>query len=163
MTSSWWSKSSRKPVRPGLRRRCRPPVVEVLEDRTAPATFTVTNLADDGSCSLRQAIADANGTSEPDAIVFQAGLTGTITLTSGQLNVTRPVTINGPGSGALTISGNNASRIFRVDDGSDAVNTFAFSGMTLTQGNAPIPESGGAIEVASEDLTLTDVVVDNNS
>jgi hypothetical protein len=36
-------------------------------------------------------------TGDPDDIVFQAGLTGTITLTTGQLNVTRPVTITGPG------------------------------------------------------------------
>ncbi|MDG4548947.1 MAG: hypothetical protein P9F19_05990 [Candidatus Contendobacter sp.] len=45
------------------------------------ATFTVTNLADAGGGSLRQAILDANGAAGADTITFQAGLTGTITLT----------------------------------------------------------------------------------
>ena len=34
--------------------------VERLDDRTVPSTFTVTNLLDSGSGSLRQAIIDAN-------------------------------------------------------------------------------------------------------
>ena len=91
-----------------LKRPCRPSL-EVLEDRAVPATFTVTNLNDAGLGSLRQAIADSNGTTvENDVIVFQAGLTGTITLTTGQLPVVRSVTINGPGAGVLTISGGRA-------------------------------------------------------
>ena len=43
-----------------LRPRCRP-VVETLEDRLSPATFTVINTADTGAGSLRNAVDAANG------------------------------------------------------------------------------------------------------
>lgn len=43
---------------------------EFLEDRTAPATFTVSIPGDDGAGSLRQAIRDANTNPGTDAIVF---------------------------------------------------------------------------------------------
>jgi Right handed beta helix region len=148
--------ASRRP-----KRTC-PLSLEVLEDRIIPTTFTVTNLNDLGPGSLRQAIADSNNLAGDDAIVFQPGLTGTITL-NGQLNVTRPVTITGPGSGALTISGNNASRIFLVDNGSTAVQNFAFSGLTLTQGLATGSFQGGAIQVTSENLALSDMVITGNT
>src|SRR5262249_28748648 len=105
---------SRRRMRP--KRTCRP-AVEVLEARTVPSTFTVTNLNDAGFGSLRNAIGGANNLAGADVIVFQPGLTGTLTLTSGPLQVTDSVTITGPGAGALTISGNNVSRIFLVDDG----------------------------------------------
>src|SRR5205085_3631213 len=67
------------------------------------ATFTVTNLNDSGPGSLRQAIDDANGAGGPDVITFQAGLTGTITLTSGQLDLYDSVDIQGPGASAITV------------------------------------------------------------
>jgi hypothetical protein len=152
--------SSLRPKRP-----CRPSL-EVLEDRAVPATFTVTNL-NDGLLvpgSLRQAILDSNGTTvENDLIVFQPGLTGTLTLTDGQLAVTRPVTINGPGSGALTISGNNASRIFLVNDGSAGALNVAISGMTLTGGRETGLFPGGGIQVTDENLVLSDMVITSNT
>jgi hypothetical protein len=48
----------------------------------------------------------------PNEIDFAAGLHGTITLSTGELLITRSVTINGPGANQLAVSGNNASRIF---------------------------------------------------
>jgi hypothetical protein len=142
------------------RRTCRPGL-EVLEDRTVPST--VTNLADAGPGSLRQAIADANADpTSADTIVFQPGLTGTIVLTTGQLTVTGPVTIIGPGSGKLTISGNSQSRIFLFDNGSSSLNHYDLSGVTLTRGVTTGDQHGGAIEVASETLFLRDVVIANN-
>jgi parallel beta-helix repeat protein len=148
-----------------LKRPCRPSL-EVLEDRAVPATFTVTNLNDGllGPGSLRQAIRDSNGTTvENDLIVFQPGLTGTITLTDGQLAVTRPVTITGPGSGALTISGNNASRIFLVNDASAGALNVAISGMTLTGGRETGIFPGGGIQVTNENLVLSDMVITGNT
>jgi hypothetical protein len=62
--------------------------VEALEDRTLPSTFTVLNLADSGAGSLRQAVLDADAAPGQNDIVFAAGLSGTITLTSGELDLT---------------------------------------------------------------------------
>src|SRR5262245_17881810 len=94
------------------RRRLR---FELLEDRLAPATFTVLNNHDAGAGSLRAAILAANGTAAADVIAFAPALANqTITLTSGQLAITRPLTITGLGSNKLTIDGNNAGRIFRI-------------------------------------------------
>src|SRR5260370_18701488 len=79
------------------------PCLTVLEDRTVPSTFTVMNLADHGSGSLRDAIVAANQTPGADVIQFQAGLGGVITLTGGSLNITDSLTISGPGGPHLPI------------------------------------------------------------
>lgn len=83
------------------------------------ATFTVTNTNDSGAGSLRQAIIDANNLLENNVINFQDNLTGTITLTSGELVITGDLTINGTGTRNLivqrsTLSGTPNFRIFRV-------------------------------------------------
>ena len=50
------------------------PQLSVLEDRTVPATFTVTNLLDNGSIgSLRWAVDKANADPNADVIKFRAG------------------------------------------------------------------------------------------
>ncbi|MGH7963573.1 MAG: hypothetical protein ACRERD_17410, partial [Candidatus Binatia bacterium] len=61
----------------------------------AVTTFTVTNLDNAGTGSLRQAILDANALAGADIITFQSGLTGTITLTSGELTIADSVDIQG--------------------------------------------------------------------
>lgn len=73
---------------------------------SAPAaTLTVTSAADAGgtcpgaNCTLRQAIATAGAS---DTINFASGLT-TITLTSGELAITRNLIIAGPGANLLTV------------------------------------------------------------
>ena len=60
------------------------------------ATCTVTNTNDSGTGSLRDAIAMC---SSGDTIVFS--VTGTITLTSGELVIEKNLTIMGPGAGSL--------------------------------------------------------------
>jgi hypothetical protein len=135
--------------------------LEALEDRCVPATFTVTNLVDaavanpgDAPGTLRQAVFDANNTPGADVIDFQAGLTGTIPLTQGELTVTDAVDVQGPGAAVIAVSGNNSSRIFVLA----AATTI--SGLTLTGGITP--NSGGAI-MAAADLTLADSVVTGNT
>ena len=80
------SRRERQTSRPN-RRRTRL-YIEDLEGRCVPST--VTTLADAGAGSLRQAILDtpAGGT-----VDFQPGLTGTITLTSGELAINKNLTI----------------------------------------------------------------------
>src|SRR5262249_2276275 len=78
---------------------------------------------------------------------------GTITLTTGQLTInTNAVTIVGPGSGVLTVSGNNAGRVFEVD----GVNA-TIGGLTITGGlrHTIRNEVGGGIYVVGGGLTLT--------
>src|SRR5262245_54898747 len=81
-------------------------MLEQLEERALPTTLTVTSPADDGDGSLRTTIAIAqNG----DQIVFDDSLQGqTITLTSGELAVTKSLDIEGLGADKLTVSVNHA-------------------------------------------------------
>ena len=103
-------RSRRRPTR-----RCLP--LEQLEGRLVLTAFHVTTLADGVAGSLRDAITQANTHAGADIIVFQPGLTGTIALTGGELDITDDLTINGPGADKLTVSGNNTSRIFKVESG----------------------------------------------
>ncbi len=63
-------------------------------------TIVVTNTNDSGSGSLRNALSIANDGDTIDA----TGVSGTITLTSGELQVTHNVTINGPGAATLAVN-----------------------------------------------------------
>ena len=129
-------------------RRSAGPRLEVLEDRTLPSTYTVTNLNDSGTGSLRDAIAYADSHANID-IVFKHGLSGTITLTSGELLIGNSVTITGPGANALSISGAKASRVFEIDAGDNV----AISGLTISHGYAL--DLGGGILNDGSNLTLT--------
>src|SRR5262249_16794937 len=73
------------------------PRVEGLEDRLAPATFSVTNVNNGGAGSLRAAIASANSTAGADTITFAIPGAGvkTINLTSALPTITQAVTIDG--------------------------------------------------------------------
>ena len=135
------------------------------------ATFVVTSSADtDGAacgtdCTLRQALNAANGASGDDIITFASAVTGTITLTGGELPISSNVSINGPGAGVLSVSGNNASRVFNIASG-----TVLIDGLTIRNGNAAPPRSnfedpafyGGGI-FNSGTLTLSNSTLSNNS
>ena len=89
-------------------------------------TITVTNTNDSGPGSLRQALADAN---DGDEITF--AVTGTITLTSGELLVNHSINISGPGSANLAVNGNGSHRVFHVSSGQ----TVTISDLTISNGN----------------------------
>ena len=103
------------------------------------ATDTVTNLHDSGLGSLRAVIAAA---SSGDTVVFESGLTGTITLTGGAVAVDKNLTIVGPGAGLLKVDAGDASRIFETA-GSFSSISVSISGLTLADGAAT--NLGGAI------------------
>ncbi len=74
------------------------PRVDGLEDRLAPATFSVTTAANAGAGSLRQAILDANSSAGADVINFAitaGGSIKTIQPTSVLPAITETVTIDG--------------------------------------------------------------------
>jgi hypothetical protein len=143
----------RRSAAPARRHRCRL-VLESLEGRWVPST--VTNLNDAGAGSLRQAILDtpAGGT-----VDFQPGLSGTITLTSGELLIAKNLTIGGPGADVITVSGNQASRVFDIA----ASFPVQISGLTITNGSTiAINDNGGGILNAGT-LTVQDSTLTGNS
>ena len=101
----------------------------------------VTSASDDVSlASLRGII---NNAEKDEIITFDPSLNGkTITLTNGQLVLTKNVQIVGPGANLLKISGGGVSRVFNVANGVVA----AISGLTIANGNGvtPIPTGAGA-------------------
>lgn len=141
-----------------------------LAERSALAHWAilnpvVTNLNDSGAGSLRQAISDANA---GGTINFQAGLTGTIRLAS-ELFINKNLTIQGPGASQLTVSGNNAVRVFNIKMGN-----VALSGLTIANGRrasadlsqgivyANFPVGGGIFNDFGV-VTLTACTISGNS
>jgi hypothetical protein len=124
------------------------------------STFVVSNLNDSGADSLRQAIAQADGTPGPNEIDFATGLSGTITLASGQLTIAHnDLTIVGPGAGLLSLSGNNISRVFEVN----AV-TAMISGLTITGGSASgSDQNGGGLYNNGGTVAITACTINANS
>ncbi len=131
----------------------------------------VTSSNDSGPGSLRQAILNANGCGG-GAIEF-SNVTGTITLTSGELLVNGNVKILGPGPSTLAVSGNGTRRVFNLNSNL----TVFISGLTIRDGRtsdgtngvddagSPSPggnsEPGGGIYSAGT-LTLSNCVVSGN-
>ena len=118
----------------------------------AASTIHVTTTADSGPGSLRQAINDA---AAGDTIDFNLSYAATITLTSGELLINKNLTINGPGASNLTVSGNNASRVFHLTPPA----TVTISWLTITKGNS---NGGGGILSEEAPFTLNDCVISNN-
>ena len=152
------------------RRHALRPFLDALEERALLATLQVTSTCDrpfepDSILTLRDAILLVDGdltvgqlstaqqalvSGSPDqpgvtdTIDFASGVSGTITLTSGELAITDPVDIQGPGAGVVTVSGNNASCVFDVS--ADAT----ICGLTIAGGSS---STGGGL--FNEGATLT--------
>ena len=123
------------------------------------AVISVTSLGDGAanaancpgaSCRLRDAIAKA---AAGDTINFS--VTGTITLTNGQLDITKNLTIDGPGAAQLTISGDSTSRVFFMTSG----NTVLIQDVTIANGNSST--LGGGIS-NNGTLTLNNCTLSTN-
>ena len=127
------------------------------------ATFTVSTTADvvNGNyrqLSLREVVNRANATSGADSIVFTNAISGsTMVLTGGELLPQQDVRINGDLNNhgeTVAISGNDATRIFRVEGPSTDVQ---FTQLALTNGYAASDTDhmgGAAILVDQASLQL---------
>jgi len=126
------------------------------------ATFTVTSAGDPGTggMSLRQAVVQANGV--PNSVVqFDPALVGsTITLASGEIAISAPMRIQGPGSSKLAISGNNISRVFNIVGNASTPVAVTVAGVALTDGHSA--SNGGALTAADAVLTISDAAIRNS-
>jgi len=144
--------------------------------REAIALVNTGGTATDASgASLSAVKASQIDTTQPfgtmDTITFDAHLLGptqqVITLTVSELEVSRSVSVVGPGASELALSGNNANRVLDVD-GQASV---SITGLTVEAGALALPantttsslaDDGGGIVNAGA-LTLTESVVSGNS
>ncbi len=146
------------------------------------ATITVDSGADDSDpsiCTLRSAINAANSNmviggcnagdvAEPDVINIDPSLAGaTVALTTGQLDITSSVTINGPsvGQAAFAISAGNVHRVMRISDGYfDNAIDVTLNGLALTNGLATgNGDDGGALINFDENVQLTTCLLSGNA
>ena len=155
--------------------------VELLEDRRLLAVFSVDNLNDSGTGSLRDAIFQANANGVPDEITFS--VTGTIDIASQLPTITEELIITGHGQDLLTIDAGDGTdntfatgdgyRILHIDDG-DSNNAIdvTLNGLTLTGGDtangidddfSPTDAEGGGAIFSDENLTVIDSTVTGNA
>lgn len=140
-----------------------------------PATGDAAKCNAASTCTLRDAIAKATavtGTAASDTIVFSLPANSTITLSGSELVVDRNLTIDGSAVTGLAVSGNNASRVFRIDGGYDEkANEFIVITVTLKRlviehgmvtGNGHIALGGGGIWSRGT-LTLDGSTIVNNA
>lgn len=118
-----------------------------------PAVHRVTSLADSRPESLRQAMAQA---ASGDSI--QLDVSGTIRLTSGELAVTKDLTLIGPGRLALAIDDTQSGRILNIHSNVAVL----ISGLSMVNGQTVPGEPRGAIYNAG-DLSVTHCLIRNNT
>ena len=141
--------------------------VLVVASPVLAAGITVNSLADtaadDGVCTLREAIASANSDTTSgatagecaagagaDTITFSVA--GTITLASGLPPIASDVVVDG--ANAITVDGNSSTRVVEVQAGHSAV----LSGITISGGSDAL---GGGI-LNDGQLTLSDSTITGN-
>jgi hypothetical protein len=112
----------------------------------------VTSAADSGAGTLREALANACTGSTITFNIAPAG-PDTITLTTGELLISKDnLKVKNISGDSITVSGNNASRVFNVPAGK----TLAIIGLTITGGNAASGAgvlNNGTLSVVNSTLT----------
>ncbi len=118
-------------------------------------TLVVTNQADTGSGSLRQAVADAV---TGDTITFAPHISGAIELTMDELVIDKSLFLIGPGADKLTLSGSSFYNWHRVLSVS-AESKVTLSGLALAYG---FTDENGAGIYNRGTLTLIDCSIHDN-
>jgi hypothetical protein len=149
------------------------PGLQRLEDRAVLSTFRINTTLDTvavdlkkgkdttGHISLRSAIQAADARGGSNTIILPGG-TFTLTIAgagedagaSGDLDITRNLTIKGKGSGSTIIDGNNLDRVFQVLSGKVSI-----SNLTIQHGRAL--GTGGGILNSGGTVTLSSVAIQN--
>ncbi len=147
-------------------RRCRPSL-ECLEDRTAPAIFTVNTINDtvdinpgnglaldaSGNTSLRAAIMESNALAGPDTIQLPAGnylltLAGVNenAAATGDLDITGQLTIVGVNRTTTIVNAQQLDRVFHVRSTTASISNVTITGgLAPSGGNSPTRDGGGIL------------------
>jgi len=111
----------------------------------------VTNNADVGPGSLRQAVTNA---CDEDIVTFSPLLGGSTITLSAPITISRNLTIKGDGTNRITLSGNGTTRVFVVEAGKNATLS------SLDIAGVRVPSSSGAIfnqgNLSVRDMTFRD-------
>jgi hypothetical protein len=140
---------------------------DLVDGDTSSVEALILNPGADGFISLREAVEATNNTEGAFSVDFESDLAGeTIILTQDELQIMDDLTISGPQSTGITISGNQKSRIFKVEDGTDTAKLVNLNNLTITQGNissgSGVNANGGGIW-NGENLTIQNSVITGNS
>src|SRR3954465_14263445 len=153
--------------------RCRPGL-QYLEDRVVLSTFRVNTTLDTvavnlnngkdatGHISLRSAIQAADVHGGSNTIILPSGMftltiagAGEDASATGDLDITRNLTIKGKSSSSTIIDGNNLDRVFQVLGGKVSI-----SNVTIQHGRAA--GTGGGLLNSGGKVTLSSVAILNN-
>jgi uncharacterized repeat protein (TIGR01451 family)/CSLREA domain-containing protein len=131
--------------------------------------WTVTSLDDPGNgtcddvCTLREAIGAAQSGA---SISFANGLTGTVPLTGGQLEIIdKSISIDG--GKTITVDAQGSSRVILINDAAQSGTLVVkLAGMVIKNGTTTgvfdAPTAGGGIKIDGGDVTLTDVTISDS-
>ena len=127
-------------------------------------SILVTNTHDSGPGSLRQAVRSA---AQDDVIGFAPAVFSTpqtITLSSGQIEISKSLSINGIFGGIVmpTIDGNSTSRIFQIDAGAKVTLNHLRIVHGMSDSNSPNGSGGAGIDNHGS-LKLMNSVLSENS
>jgi hypothetical protein len=89
-------------------------------------------------------------------IDFAPGLAGSISLTNGDLRISKDLMVDGPGPSVIAVNGDGFYRVFEISSG-----TVTLSGIKISNGGGAGGNAGGAL-LNKGTLTLTDTEVTNN-
>lgn len=155
-------RNSRRARRAGLAAGAALGATVVFAPSALGATYEVNSLSDDaddcvvsGTICLREAVETAGGTADDDTVTFASGLSGTINLTRGDININDDggaLTIVDTGANRVTISGDSDPSDGDPDGDSRIFNIYGdlnltLDGLHMTKGYAEC--EGGAIRIES--------------
>ncbi len=149
---------------------------------TINVNSTADVIADDGACTLREAITAANTDTASGATPGECAAgsgadtidlpSGTYTLSiagvgedanaTGDLDITDDLTINGAGQATTIVDGNALDRVFDIDPFPFVGDTVEISGLTIQNGSFSF-DGGGIRNPLSATLTLNSSTVSGNT
>ena len=133
---------------------------DVVNGDTSSVNALILNPGADG-ISLREAVEATNNTEGAFSIGFAEDVAkSTITLTQGHLNIRDDLTITGTENRSVTISGNQQSRVFSINDGNPQTRkTVDLNYLTITDGlvESGRPRGGGILNNESLRLNFSKI------